>query len=371
MKTNKPTDAKLKTLAEHVARLSQLLTRDREHLPAAYLKDAGLREAYRTYFLPPNAKKIHIPLTELALSADVFPPKDLLRVLDLGSGPGTAVLGVLEYFTGLDQWPALRFTAVDRVQENLSAAEDSFVAEKKAYGLPASLTTIRSTIEDAVRLVPGPFDLIILSNVLNELFAREGRRIEKRLAVLEEYLTRLLADNGTCIIIEPALRETSRDLLLVRDGLLQQGLTIYAPCLCHAPCPALENPKDWCHEDSPWDPPAVIEALDGLTGLRKDSLKFSYLTIRKDGRSLSALYDDNTHRVVSEPLITKGKSEFFFCGAQGRRLVTRLDKDTMPGNEAFGSLQRGDIVRLTGAMDEKNRFKISKETGVTACLSRK
>jgi len=370
MKTSNLTKDQLKTLAGHVTRLSQLLTRDRDRLPAAYLKDAGLRDAYRTYFLPPNAKKIEIPLSELALAPGLLGAKDALRVLDLGSGPGTALIGVLEYFARQVQRPSLHCTAVDQVQENLAAAEELFAAERTAQGVPASLRTIRSTIEDTLRIVAGPFDLIILSNVLNELFAREGRRIEKRLVVLEEYLTRLLADNGACIIIEPALRETARDLLLIRDGLLRQGFTIYAPCLCHAPCPALENPKDWCHEDTPWDPPAVIEEIDALTGLRKDSLKFSYLTVRKDGRSLSGLYDENAFRVVSEPLITKGKTEYFLCNARGRRLVVRLDKDVTPVNEIYGSLQRGDVVRLAGAIDEEKRYKIVKETGVTMGLQR-
>ena len=48
------------------------------------------------------------------------------------------------------------------------------------------------------------------------------------------------------------------------------------------PCPALLNPKDWCHEDIPWEAPPLIRALDKLTGLRKDALKFSYLVLRRD-----------------------------------------------------------------------------------------
>jgi hypothetical protein len=69
--------------------------------------------------------------------------------------------------------------------------------------------------------------------------------------------------------------------------------------------------------------------------------------------------------VVSEPLVSKGKREFYVCGAAGRRLVTRLDKDATPGNEAFGSLQRGNLASFEGWIDESTRFKVVKVTAVT------
>jgi hypothetical protein len=62
----------INSLAADVVRLSELLTSHREDLPAAYLKDEGLRNAYRAYFLPSNLSKIHKPLQELSLH-----PRDL------------------------------------------------------------------------------------------------------------------------------------------------------------------------------------------------------------------------------------------------------------------------------------------------------
>jgi hypothetical protein len=69
----------LKTLAAEVVRLSHLLTRERENLPAAYLNDAGLREAYRTYFLPPNLEKVQVPLRAIALHPGRVLEKEKLR----------------------------------------------------------------------------------------------------------------------------------------------------------------------------------------------------------------------------------------------------------------------------------------------------
>lgn len=355
----------LKALAEKVARLSRLLTRDRDSLPAAYLRDEGLRDAYLSYFLPPNLGKIHVPLRELSRHPEGLLDRDRLRVLDLGCGPGTALLGVREFFAERENRPHLEFIAVDHVAENLNIAEDLFASSQSAKTLPASLKTIRSGIENAGQHVSGPFDLVILSNVLNELFMHEGRQREKQFVVMEDIMTGLLADNGSLIIIEPALRETSRKMLEIRDRLLEEGFQVYAPCLFRGKCPALANPKDWCHEDIPWAPPPVIRELDRLTALRKDSLKFSWLVFRKDRRSAADFCGDEAFRVVSEPLISKGKREFYLCGVNGRRLAVRLDKDATPENEAFGVMVRGDVVRFEGLLDEGSRYKVRRDTRVS------
>ncbi|MCK9420176.1 MAG: small ribosomal subunit Rsm22 family protein [Nitrospirae bacterium] len=356
----------LRSLAADVARLSTLLTSEREDLPAAYLKDERLRNAYRAYFLPSNLSKIHKPLQELSLHPRGLFSKPKLRLLDIGAGPGTASLGALTFFSRQEwKYPHLEFTAVDQVAGNLKIAEELFSSFGTTPEREASLKTVRTDIEGLGNILHGHFDVIILSNVMNELFARDEGRTGKRIGILNAILKRFLADDGSCIIIEPALRETSREMLEVRDGLLEQGLHVYSPCLFNQKCPALVNPKDWCHEDIPWDPPALVKEIDKLTGLRKDSLKFSYLVLRKDGLSLKDGPRENSFRVVSEPLASKGKLEYYLCGAGERKLVMRQDKDETPGNEPFGSLQRGNLVDFEGWIDEGTRFKVVKATAVT------
>lgn len=352
----------ISALASDVARLSTLLTREREALPAAYLKDSGLRKAYIEYFLPANLYKIHIPLKELSLHPKELFKKDKLRILDIGSGPGTAVLGVLDFFSAKENRPILEFTAVDPVAENLRDAEALF---KERGPKQATLTTLKSGIEKLETLIKGQFDIIILSNLLNEVAHNDAERIQKRVEILKSVINKFLSADGSCIIIEPALRETSREMLMVRDGLLDEGLHIYSPCLMGKKCPALDNPKDWCHEDVPWEPPAIVKEVDRLIGLRKDSLKFSYLIIRKDGISLTDICGEDSYRVVSEPLISKGKMEFYVCGKGGRRLITRLDKDKTPLNKTFDDLRRGDVFRLEGVVDTGNRLKVGKDSSIS------
>ncbi len=356
----------LSALAADVARLSSLLTREREDLSGAYLKDKGLRRAYLLYFLPSNLAKIHVPLKELSLHPKGIAAKERLRILDIGSGPGTASLGVLEFFSQQEKRPLLQFTAVDQVGENLKDAENLFRSWRDETGIDVSLRTVKSEAEKAMdRLGGDRYDIIVLSNVMNELFHGNEDRIAKRTLFLKNILSRLLASDGSCIIIEPALRNTSRELLMVRDGLREEGFHIYSPCLVGEKCPALANLKDWCHEDVPWDPPEIVKKIDSLIRLRKDSLKFSYLVLRKDDISSADIYGENVFRVVSEPLVSKGKIEFYLCGRRGRRLITRLDKDATPSNGAFERLARGSIVVFERLIIEEKRFKVGKHTGVT------
>lgn len=355
----------LKALAEDVARLSSLLTREREDLPDAYLKDKRLRQAYLLYFVPSNLAKIHLPLRELSLHPKGILSKEQLRILDVGSGPGTATLGALDFFSQQGKRPLLQFTAVDQVGENLKDAENLFRSWRDRTGINASLRTIRSEIEKAMdRLAGDRYDIIVLSNVMNELLHGAEDRIAKRTLFLKNILNRLLAPDGSCIIIDPALRETSRELLMIRDGLREEGFHIYSPCLGNGKCPALANPKDWCHEDVPWDPPEIVKEVDARIGLRKDSFKFSYLVLRKDILSLADIHGGDSFRVVSEPLVSKGKIEFYICGKGERRLIMRLDKNKTSSNEPFENMRRGDIVGFERVTDDGKRFKAEKETRV-------
>jgi ribosomal protein RSM22 (predicted rRNA methylase) len=362
----KSSHKELTSLAAEVIRLSRLLTKDRASIPIAYLKDKGLRKAYLLYYLPSNLLKIQLPLKELSLHQKNILSKEYLRILDIGSGPGSATLGVLDFFSRLEKKPVLEFTAADHVAENLKDAAAYFASYQERCRTDASLHTVKTSVEKLEPLLKGHHDLIILSNVLNELFRNDEDRIVRRVDILNKIAKRFLAHDGSCIIIEPALHDTSREMLLVRDGLLAQGFHVYSPCLMNENCPALINPKDWCHEDVTWEPPALIKEIDKLAGLRKDSLKFSYMVLRKDDLSLKDIYGPDSFRIVSEPIISKGKIEFYLCGKGGRRLIVRLDKDKSPANEAFGAVKRGDIVSFVKLLDEGKRYKVGEDTVVTA-----
>ncbi len=396
----------LEEISRAVARLSELYTRGRTDLRYNLLQEPDLRLAYLAYFLPSNVLKINAILTEIWLHPEVkklFPER--LRILDLGCGPGTQLLGCLDFFSQQPNLPGkIECVGVDSLESSLQDARYLFgrlamklsgsnIATEPLRGpselkLTAgiddqgdrsrwSLETHRGDVSQALQLKnPGLFDFIIMGNVLNELFSSDDRRIDKRCRRIATLINEWLAPNGFLILIEPALREISRDLLQVRDRLLDMlPLTVYSPCVHSRPCPAVASgcTSDWCHEDHAWQTPMWIRQIDERTGLRKGSLKYSYVVLNRMGLSIrdaalpavSSATENQMWRVVSESLEERGKVAVYLCGSEGRFRVTRLNKHASPVNTDFEKLDRGQVV-FTGPLVNKSAMdrRVQAETPV-------
>src|SRR5437588_7536787 len=334
-------------LIDGVRRLSKLFTIDRDRLGLDYLSDPALRRAYLLYFAPLNLAKCLSVLAEIP-----FLPSRPLRVLDVGSGPGVGALAMFHYLSqeGRKRPGGTEFVLADRNREILAEAKSlwsNLASMVPAFEVPG----LHTALLDLER--PGPrapwkqqtFDLILMVNSLNEIFRSARDPIARRAKLLEQLLESLALD-GTLVVIEPALRQTTRELHSVRDRLVTKGkATVYSPCLHERPCPALLHPDDWCHEERPWSPPPMIEEIDRAVGFIKDALKFSYLVLRKDGQTI-ADRGQNIYRVVSERMATKGEQRVWLCNEMGRQLVGRLEKERSEDNAAFDRWERGAIVRL-------------------------
>jgi ribosomal protein RSM22 (predicted rRNA methylase) len=297
------------------------LVGERALVGTPYLADAALRREY--------ARDI-APRTRAALArilAEVFPsgaPRPR-RALDLGTGTGAAVDALRAHF-GAD----LDVIAVDRV------AAPGVVTANLAVELPA---------------VDGRFDVVVAAHLLGELYVDRPpeHRVTARARRVRAWASALLARGGTVILVEPALRETSRELLAVRDQLLAlSDLEIIAPCFWTGPCPALANPRDWCH--------------DAAEVLSRSRVDFSYLVLREAKRTPG---NEALYRVVSDPLPEKGRLKLFGCGPAGRHPFVRLERDASPSNAAFAGLVRGDVMTIERAVPAGDGHRVTPATAVT------
>src|SRR4051812_18723033 len=85
------------SLAQAVVNLSRLFTTTCATLPLRYLDNPAHASAYLSYFLPVNLSKIQVLLDELP-EDDIMKASDRpMRVLDLGCGPGTGSLALLDW----------------------------------------------------------------------------------------------------------------------------------------------------------------------------------------------------------------------------------------------------------------------------------
>ncbi len=346
-------------LTTAVLELSRLFTIGRSALSSSYLESPALAAAYLNYFLPVNLSKIQVLLDEMP----VVLADDPFTVLDLCSGPATGALAVLDWWHGRGSVSGLSVVAVDRSMTSLQQAESLWSKYCQTADLTGtSLQTCKADVERTGWLKEvksrAPFNLIILANCLNEIHTDTTDPIEGRTRLVTELLA-LLAPQGTVMIVEPALRETSRALHQVRDRLLQEKRgTIYSPCLHENSCPALVNPYDWCHEERAWEPPVSIQEIDGDVGFIKDALKFSYLLLRKDGKTIIDRRPD-VYRVVSELRELKGEKRAWLCNETGRSEIGRQDRLASPQNEAFDDWHRGAIVQIEKLVHKEKQGKVS------------
>lgn len=366
--------SRLPEIARSVARLSHLYTRERNRLPEGVLNEKELRQAYLTYFLPSNLFKLKGILGEIwrhPMGQEFLSPN--LRVLDLGSGPATHPLGFLDLAVNAGpSFRSLEFVAVDRLAANLRDAQSIFsrhlaYLQHSGWSVPCRLWTEEADLTRSPNLkLDQAFDFVILGNVINELFLNERDRLKRCCSLVASVASRWLAPRGFLILLEPALKETSRDLLQLRDQLLiSTDLRVYSPCVHNFPCPALSsgNGSDWCHEDRAWPSHDILRRIDALAGNRKDSLKFSYVVFNRMGISIKDAVTPTVKllpgneakpgeehqrpavwRAVSERLEEKGKSSVFLCGPPGRWRVTRLDKHESSDNQPFRTLRRGQLL---------------------------
>jgi ribosomal protein RSM22 (predicted rRNA methylase) len=355
-------------LAQAVVKLSRLFTTDRPSLPPRYLDDPAHAAAYLSYFLPVNLSKVQVLLDELPNDISQETPDRPMAVLDLGCGPGTGALALLDWMwhRSPDRAKSLSVLASDASHESLQDAKRLWEAYCNEVGIPnAGLRCVEGNLEHPLKgdlgkqiVRGGPCDLIIMANCLNESFATTANPPAERAAVVAQLLP-FLAPHGTIMIVEPALRQTARALHQLRDRLLKQGLcTVYSPCLHEGACPALDHPDDWCHEERPWQTPPAIAALDREVGFIKDALKFSYLLLRTDGRTI-VTRSPQTFRVVSELRELKGEKRAWLCNETGRPEVGRLDRKASSHNAALDSWHRGAIVQIERIVRKEKEGKMS------------
>jgi hypothetical protein len=333
-------------LAQAVRRVSEAYRRERGS--PADLRDREALCARLKFFLPRDWPKIAAPLAELA-SVGALPVAPLLRVLDLGAGLGTTGLGAASFALAQPGIERVRIDAIDRDSAALGVAAKLSERFARDAHLALELTPRVAALSAGLldRLQP-PYHLIVLGFVLNELGDVEPDAVRHHQQWLSR-LSELLTDDGVIVVLEPALRTSSRTLQQVRGVLASASGPpyVFAPCLHRDACPLLERERDWCHEQLPLALPAQLIPIARAAGLRIAELTYSYLTLHRAPRSLAEL-DSRAclQRVVSGPLRSKGKLELVVCGGNATHKLRRLDRHASPSNRALETAGRGSILRL-------------------------
>jgi hypothetical protein len=289
-----------------------------------YLGDPRLRREYDEEIAP----RTRIALGKIL--AEIGPALGgVRRVIDLGAGTGAA--GETVRSTLAAPGRPIDVVGVDQVP-----GPGVVVADVRWQARPAG--------------VEGEFDLLVAAHLLNELAV--SMSFGERVALVFAWCRELLTEEGLCILIEPALRQTSRDLLAIRDRMVSAGFAVLAPCFWQGPCPALARERDWCHDSAPWG--------DGARPGRS-RVDFSYIVLARRGERTT---DRRIFRVVSDPLREKGRLRLFGCGPAGRHPLVRLDRERSEENQGFEEAERGDVLVVGDGTQAADGLRVFSNTRV-------
>ena len=327
------------------------LVGERTLAKAATYDEAAHLGAYLLWWWPQSYAKVRAALSLRPGLLDGL--RGQASLLDLGAGPGPAAFAVIDHL------------AARGVRGQALLLDQSGPALAEAKALSGGAVQIEQTdlAGGAAALVKGPqrYALVCAAHLLSELPPGAGER-----ARFARAAAALLAPGGVLLLLEPALRETGRALLEVRDRLLAPApgealVPVLAPCFTQRPCPALEHLRDWCTAEQPWEAPPHLLQLSRELGLHAEApLQFAAVLF---GAAVPAPAPD-VFRVVGLPREEKGKKRLFVCNDRGRVAVARLDRDQGPDNAGFDRAGRGDVLRLTGLTEKGDGLRLGPDARV-------
>jgi hypothetical protein len=333
-------------LARAVERLSDLYTTGRGSLAREQADETHLA-AKREYFLASDAPKVALSLHECAARSDAFArvaALETVRVVDLGAGVGATSVGFLAWLAGaraargVSKPVRVELHAVELGEPAARALEHSVKAAAAAMGATLSL---KIEARDFRRFTPPACEIILCQTALNEILVGPDHARETVQMVAGWMRTAPL------LVIEPALKTTTRALMSLRDALIALGGGhVVAPCPHQMPCPMRAREGDWCHEARRIEPTPRVAAIDRIVGRRDERALFAFLATAPG--EAPRRNDAGLVRLVTDTLGSRGKTERLVCRTDGGlRLMRLLDRELRDGNRAFLDEERGSMLEIS------------------------
>ena len=351
----------LENLHRNASVLSDHFTTKRDKGFPDYFKKPGHLLAYGLYFHPQSWVRTRFPLMEAIQHRGWQPDGDgPIQILDVGSGPGSACLSALQLLQ--TAFPDLnsRATAVDQSPHALDALRRCHADLLDLWPRSTMRTQARNLRHRSTLFYGGRerFDLVLLSFSLNEFLV--GTPPPEAAEFLQAAARKLLKKKGLLLILEPALRETSRHLRDITDALIAEGsLHNWGPYLHPGPCPLQQADKFWCHEVRSWQPPASMAYLNRRMQRKIHELKFSHAALSPSAAPEVPASPEH-FRLVSP--MSRMKGHFLMTGvaSDGQDHTYELMFRSLdPAQKrTIRKMERGDIFQVRNLQPTGQRFRI-------------
>lgn len=284
----------------------QILRKAREFLSQTYkqgrssqsiFSDEAARLSYLAARFPATYGACHLVLNELRKQT---PEHNFKKIIDLGSGPGTATWAAIDIFPGLESSVLLE-TSLSAVRLGKELAQQC--------SSQVEMNWIQADLEALPALPTG--EIAIASYALGEL-----DNPEKVLSHLWTQEFQIL------VIIEPGTPAGFNLIRKLRAKLIDLGAHLLAPCPHSLACPM--QGKNWCHFSSRIERTKLHRMLkEGSLGHEDE--KFSYLIASRLPPLIS-----RASRILRHPQKGSGHVRFSLCTPEGNeeeKIVSRKDKE--------------------------------------------
>lgn len=222
---------------------------------------------------------------------------EITSVLDIGAGTGACSWAAANVFPDIE-----RITCLEREKSMIDFGRN--LMEKGDFPFECQWIS-----RDITKGFDMKADLVTASYVLNEMPASMQ---EKLVSAMWNSAERML------VIIEPGTPKGFKNILRIREQLINSGAKILAPCPHGNECPLPDN--DWCHFTARVSRTKLHKQLKGGDVPYEDE-KFCYIAaVREDCNPCSA-------RVLRHPKIESGKITLKLCTSDGinEKIVTKKD----------------------------------------------
>jgi ribosomal protein RSM22 (predicted rRNA methylase) len=336
--SDKLTDIELNKIGKSLKLLSKGLTEERLFVGEKYLDDREFLGSYLLYFWVKSYVQALFVFSQICFQG-------IESALDLGGGPGPIS-------TALSDVGFKKITIVDNSKRALNISSEIF----SSLGIGQKVRICRlDLMKDEIPSIPEKYDCAVISHALNELWHESANKIQLRSGFISGILDKLITSKGILIVIEPALFNITKEMLLVRDILIKNGKKIIYPCFNDGCCPVLTSENSTCHQEIKWTPPRLVSKIASIPGFHINPLPAGILIIGNNGYEIQ---DNNEYyRVISQRMLSKsGKYRFLVCGKEGKLTISARKDEVIPAYDDFIKLKKGDVIFFENCQKTENGY---------------
>lgn len=359
----------ISALSSSLLKLQRGLTGERKMAGGRYMSEKDTFGSYLLYYFPVSYLQIQTVLDFLGNTIEEISKKDEIGILEIGSGPAPGTTALCDRIRKFNKNAKISVSLCDTSEMAMQTARKILESDFENVRVETKKADIEKNGLETFGKKPAKFDIVLMSHVLNELWKKDGDKIQKRLSFIKAQAEKL-SENGILILNEPAMLESSRNLIKIRDEMLGseafRGMNLLAPCPLSGSkkCPALLSEKQTCHAEKMWKPFEPVMSLAKGAGLDRESVKMSFFVFQKTEEQAEP-ENGKTLTVVSDGMLNKsGRIRFMLCDGEKRFSLSAKKDDQHAKEIGFFGLRRYDKIRIENPEIREGNFGVAENTEI-------